>query len=138
MYPLASTRPAPLGLILRGPLADPAGPQSTFLGVALPMLFIGVIALFRRRRTCPRRRAAVIVLYALAPLPFRQRRLPPGYSPADQGMASAATGPTPHFPEGTVVTDRHRRGLPAGRAADLQAGRHHWRWCALTCTEDRG
>ena len=36
----------PLGLILAGPLADSAGLQSTFLALSLPMLFIGVIALF--------------------------------------------------------------------------------------------
>jgi len=36
----------PLGLILAGPLADAAGLHATFLALALPMLAIGVIAVF--------------------------------------------------------------------------------------------
>ncbi|MFN8226957.1 MAG: MFS transporter [Mycobacterium sp.] len=36
----------PLGLILAGPLADAAGLHTTFLALSLPMLVIGIIALF--------------------------------------------------------------------------------------------
>jgi H+ antiporter protein len=36
----------PLGLILAGPLADAAGLHATFLALALPMLLLGVIAVF--------------------------------------------------------------------------------------------
>lgn len=36
----------PLGLIIAGPLADAAGLQATFLALSLPMLVIGVIAVF--------------------------------------------------------------------------------------------
>ncbi|MGE2732391.1 MFS transporter [Mycolicibacterium vaccae] len=36
----------PLGLILAGPLADTAGLQTTFLALAVPMLLLGVIAVF--------------------------------------------------------------------------------------------
>ena len=36
----------PLGLIVAGPLADAAGLKTTFLALALPMLVIGVIAIF--------------------------------------------------------------------------------------------
>ena len=36
----------PLGLIIAGPLADSAGLQVTFLALSLPMLVIGVIAVF--------------------------------------------------------------------------------------------
>jgi H+ antiporter protein len=36
----------PLGLILAGPLADSAGLQTTFLALSLPMLVIGIIAVF--------------------------------------------------------------------------------------------
>lgn len=36
----------PLGLVVAGPLADSAGLQATFLALALPMLVIGVIAIF--------------------------------------------------------------------------------------------
>ena len=36
----------PLGLILAGPLADSAGLHTTFLALSLPMLLIGIIAVF--------------------------------------------------------------------------------------------
>ena len=36
----------PLGLIVAGPLADAAGLQTTFLALSLPMLVIGVLAIF--------------------------------------------------------------------------------------------
>ncbi|GFG54706.1 MFS transporter [Mycolicibacterium agri] len=36
----------PLGLVLAGPLADTAGLHATFLALALPMLLLGVIAVF--------------------------------------------------------------------------------------------
>ncbi|UUO03008.1 MFS transporter [Mycolicibacterium novocastrense] len=36
----------PLGLIIAGPLADSAGLHATFLALALPMLLLGVIAVF--------------------------------------------------------------------------------------------
>ena len=36
----------PLGLILAGPLADSAGLQTTFLALSLPMLVIGIVAVF--------------------------------------------------------------------------------------------
>ena len=36
----------PLGLIVAGPLADAAGLQTTFLALSLPMLLIGVLAVF--------------------------------------------------------------------------------------------
>ncbi|MGE2736707.1 MFS transporter [Mycolicibacterium vaccae] len=36
----------PLGLILAGPLADTAGLQTTFLALAVPMLLLGLIAVF--------------------------------------------------------------------------------------------
>lgn len=36
----------PLGLILAGPLADAAGLHATFLALALPMLLLGVVAVF--------------------------------------------------------------------------------------------
>src|SRR6476469_3602976 len=36
----------PLGLILAGPLADSAGLHATFLALALPMLLLGVVAMF--------------------------------------------------------------------------------------------
>ena len=36
----------PLGLVLAGPLADAAGLHATFLALSLPMLVIGIIALF--------------------------------------------------------------------------------------------
>jgi H+ antiporter protein len=36
----------PLGLIVAGPLADAAGLKTTFLALALPMLVIGVLAIF--------------------------------------------------------------------------------------------
>ena len=36
----------PLGLVLAGPLADAAGLHATFLALALPMLLLGVVAMF--------------------------------------------------------------------------------------------
>ena len=36
----------PLGLVLAGPLADAAGMHATFLALALPMLLLGVVAVF--------------------------------------------------------------------------------------------
>jgi H+ antiporter protein len=36
----------PLGLVLAGPLADAAGLHATFLALALPMLLLGVVAVF--------------------------------------------------------------------------------------------
>jgi len=36
----------PLGLVLAGPLADAAGLHATFLALSLPMLLLGVIAIF--------------------------------------------------------------------------------------------
>ena len=36
----------PLGLILAGPLADAAGLQTTFLALSVPMLVVGLIAVF--------------------------------------------------------------------------------------------
>jgi MFS family permease len=36
----------PLGLIVAGPLADASGLQTTFLALSLPMLVIGVVAVF--------------------------------------------------------------------------------------------
>ena len=36
----------PLGLVLAGPLADAAGLHATFLALALPMLLLGVVAIF--------------------------------------------------------------------------------------------
>jgi H+ antiporter protein len=36
----------PLGLVLAGPLADTAGLHATFLALALPMLLLGVVAVF--------------------------------------------------------------------------------------------
>ena len=36
----------PLGLIVAGPLADTAGLETTFFGLALPMLVLGVVAVF--------------------------------------------------------------------------------------------
>lgn len=46
----------PLGLIIAGPLADSAGLHATFLALALPMLLLGVIAVFLpalRELDCP-------------------------------------------------------------------------------------
>jgi hypothetical protein len=36
----------PLGLVLAGPLADAAGLHATFLALSLPMLVLGVVAVF--------------------------------------------------------------------------------------------
>ena len=36
----------PLGLILAGPLADAAGLHTTFLALSLPMLMLGIVAVF--------------------------------------------------------------------------------------------
>jgi len=36
----------PLGLVLAGPLADAAGLHATFLALALPMLLLGIVAVF--------------------------------------------------------------------------------------------
>ncbi|HEY9264072.1 MAG TPA: MFS transporter, partial [Mycobacterium sp.] len=36
----------PLGLILAGPLADETGLHVTFLALAVPMLLLGVVAVF--------------------------------------------------------------------------------------------
>ena len=49
----------PLGLILAGPLADAAGLHATFLALSLPMLVLGVAAVFlpALRRTRPAGRA---------------------------------------------------------------------------------
>jgi MFS family permease len=36
----------PLGLVIAGPLADAAGLNATFLALALPMLLLGIVAVF--------------------------------------------------------------------------------------------
>jgi MFS family permease len=36
----------PLGLVLAGPLADAVGLHATFLALSLPMLVLGIIAVF--------------------------------------------------------------------------------------------
>ena len=36
----------PLGLILAGPLADATGLHATFLALSLPMLALGIVAVF--------------------------------------------------------------------------------------------
>jgi MFS family permease len=36
----------PLGLIVAGPLADFAGLHATFLALSLPMLLLGIVAIF--------------------------------------------------------------------------------------------
>lgn len=36
----------PLGLVVAGPLTDAAGLQTTFLALALPMVLLGVVAIF--------------------------------------------------------------------------------------------
>ena len=44
--PLQNLPAVLLGLILAGPLADAAGLHATFLALSLPMLLLGVVAVF--------------------------------------------------------------------------------------------